>query len=205
MTKKVNKVKVSGRLVAVSDARIEGFDKTFTVHIKDEKKSADKSRSDNNGIFPKFFCSKEVIGRFENREYAHKRITVEGYVESYDTKGLKQQRFVATSIIEEPTLTEKVFGVKGMFFGEPQARVYIAGRVDNIANEPKNGWVFIDLETEHGIIRVNARDPHRAEISVNDNLCICGKIYTVNKETKNGRNHHFESITVDDFGVVPVA
>ena len=197
-----NKVEITGRLVKIADSSVKGYEKAVTVYIPRKNGKSENDRNDNSGIYPKVYCPAGVIDEsvVDNHEMVH----IEGYVESYKKGKFSQQRIVATSVSREKTVVENEFGVTGIYFEEPHSKIYLSGEVKNVPKNPKNGWLFVDIETDKGVIRTNISKPSRTKISVGDTAYVCGKLYTVNKRAQDGKDHHFENIIIDDIGVVPV-
>lgn len=202
MSESVNKVEIVGRVVRIADTSVGGYEKTITLYIPKKNARPEDSRNDNSGIYPKVYCMADAID--ENVADNHGMLHIKGYVDSYKKNGYSQQRLVATSVTREKTVIEKEFGISGIYFDEPYSKILLSGRVVAVPQSPKNNWLYVDIETDKGVIRTNISKPNRTSINVGDTAYVCGKLYTVNKKTKNGKDHHFENIIIDDIGIVPL-
>ena len=190
----VNKVFVKGRVATISDVNGTVL---FTV----------VSKNGNRTIFVKMSCKKSVMPQ-EIRGRGHARVDVEGHIESYLTKkdGKRHitQHFVADKITLSKTLTDEIFGVKGKFFEEPKAQVYLKGTLLSIIEDPEWYRYNIDISNEvrHTTVRVSLKKIDRpVEVKVGDTICALCTISTPEKQFSDGTKQ-FMDILVSDLAKV---
>lgn len=189
----INEIEAVGRVISIKQRNDGNY--TLTLVTQSGKDA-----------FLRFLCPDSVIPQIKER--AHVR--VHGYIKSYTYKDSESerfktgQRFIATKIIEEPTLVESKFGIKGRFFPTPDCKVYLKGTVQAIRKD--NEWYRIIIKVKDGDvtfsnIQINMKEIDRQPtIKENDVICcVCG-VSSPKKELE-GRTVYFENIQVSDIAL----
>lgn len=186
----VNKIEASGRIIY--EASIKGR-KYFILFAKVDGR--------DNQI--KFYYDGD-LSKFRH----HTRVHVTGHVETITTtsrsgKDATLKQYVADSVVSENTLTNEYFGVKGDFFNPMGAKVFVKGKILDIAKE-NSDWTryMIDLkEAGTPYISLNKRD-RMPMLKVGDTICAVCHISTLKKE-RAGKASFIENIVIDDIAKCP--
>ena len=190
-----NVVIVRGRIVR---ERTSGSRELFTVC----------SHMNKRDTFIHFECEKGMIPK----HHPHALMCIEGHISSKRVKRndriVTQQYFVADKVELEKTMTEKYFGVKGKFFENHCADVFLNGIV--VSSYEEDGWcrytVNVGKDNKRDItVKLNAKKQERQqEINVGDRVCACCKVISSQKELGE-KVINMESVMVDDLAVVKTA
>ncbi len=186
-----NRVEVSGRIISIkSNNNGSNYITILTRNGRD--------------AFLRFFCPKSVpVDGYKLRA----RVSVTGRVasthrkDSRTGKWVTDQFFVADDIRNTPTLTETAFGVKGKFFPDMDAKIYIHGTIENIKDDSE--WIrYIVKVDDKTTVRLNMKRLDRQP-----NIKVGDEIYTVcsvstPKKNLNGRDVYFEDIIISDIATM---
>lgn len=189
-----NTFEASGRLV--SKRELDEKNIIFTIFCNNGKKES----------FIKIVCEKSMFPECNLRQRLHITGTVEPYyvVSRKAKKRVPSQRFYASTVEMEKTLTETVFGVRGKFYPANTIEVYLKGIVDKVVNEGE--WLRISLNVgtneKKKLLPVNYKKSERAvSISEGTQLCaVCGVVTP--RQEYDGATLYFEDLLVQDIAVI---
>ena len=108
------------------------------------------SKSGSRDISPQFLVKKEHMKGYHARVHCY----IEGHIHSYEYKDHKANKyrishtFIADTIRFNETMTEKYFGLKGIFYETPACNIQLSGSVCNVIED--NQWLRILIKQENG-------------------------------------------------------
>lgn len=156
----------------------------------------------------RFQCTNEAIQRFrlDDRVSATGHFINIRYNRSDGSEVTTQQAYLDT-LRRSETRCEEAFGVRGKFSENPDPKIYVAGRVEDVTQE--RGWlkylVAVPGKETGGptTISLSMKVPDRMpNISAGDDACFVGTIFTAEKEV-SGKMRWFEDLLIDDLAKVP--
>lgn len=189
----INEIEASGRIISIRPRN----DGTSMITLVTQS---------GKDAFLRFLCPEGSLSNIKERTH----VRINGYIKSYTYKDTETdkfktaQRFVASKITKEPTLTEEKFGVEGKFYSAPECKIYLKGTVQAVRKD--NEWYRIILKVKDGDvstsnIQINMKELDRQpDIKEHDTICcVCG-VSTPKKELE-GKTVYFENIQVSDLAI----
>lgn len=161
-------------------------------------------------IYVAFLCDKKKLESMG--EVIGLRVDIGGHIETRQERTrngmVYRQRCFVDSIVPLNTMIEEKFGVKGKFYDNFSATVYLTGEVMDIKREAD--WyryaIRIDGENEVGrtpsLVWISQRELDRhPNVKAGNKICCICSFSTPKKEVK-GKTNVFEDIIVMDLAVM---